>query len=444
MFNKIFRGTKKWFSRSSEKSLDEAYQAALKIKQIEEEHFQGKKILLRNTDYGETAFCYFETELNSYLQIIKLKIAQFKTSRLFFNISTNSYNLNAQRDFSQNTSLDTNKSLILEKLRFIDEITNKYQTNQLKNRNLDKTSSTVILEKNPSKKLDKNALISVRKVEENQEADMETVSDKMGILPRSFLRTLTRIKQEINPESSETEEEVVNKFRKSRYKTAVSIKFLLILIIVPLLVHNVSKIVIGQIFIEPYLSQHEQVVFLNNNLQEEALEELKHFEESLRFKGVIGLIPELSKDELKEEIKRKADELAEDYRQKSANAINNVFADIGSLISFCLILFYSKTEVLIVKSFLDEIIYGLSDSAKAFLIILFTDMFVGFHSPHGWEIILEGIANHFGLPESRDFNFLFIATFPVILDTVLKYWIFRYLNRISPSAVATYKNMNES
>jgi len=58
-------------------------------------------------------------------------------------------------------------------------------------------------------------------------------------------------------------------------------------------------------------------------------------------------------------------------------------------------------------------------------------------------VVLEGLASHLGIAESRQFNFLFIATFPVILDTVLKYWIFRYLNRISPSAVATYRNMNE-
>jgi hypothetical protein len=88
-------------------------------------------------------------------------------------------------------------------------------------------------------------------------------------------------------------------------------------------------------------------------------------------------------------------------------------------------------------------VYGLSDSAKAFIIILFTDIFVGFHSPHGWEVILEGLSHHWGLPANRDFIFLFIATFPVILDTIFKYWIFRYLNRISPSAVATYHNMNE-
>ncbi|MEM9151876.1 MAG: proton extrusion protein PcxA, partial [Cyanobacteria bacterium P01_F01_bin.3] len=83
------------------------------------------------------------------------------------------------------------------------------------------------------------------------------------------------------------------------------------------------------------------------------------------------------------------------------------------------------------------------DSAKAFIIILLTDTFVGFHSPHGWEVLLEGVADHLGLPANRNFIFLFIATFPVILDTVFKYWIFRYLNRISPSAVATYKTMNE-
>ncbi|CAL5225752.1 cemAHiC_scaffold_21, partial [Coccomyxa viridis] len=35
------------------------------------------------------------------------------------------------------------------------------------------------------------------------------------------------------------------------------------------------------------------------------------------------------------------------------------------------------------------------------------------------------------------------AAFPVFLDTIFKYWIFRYLNKISPSTVATYHNMIE-
>jgi hypothetical protein len=142
-------------------------------------------------------------------------------------------------------------------------------------------------------------------------------------------------------------------------------------------------------------------------------------------------------------MKEKAQEIAEEFWSQSSNAIKNVFADIFSVAAFIWLLFISKSSISVLKDFLDHIVYGLSDSAKAFIIILFTDVFVGFHSPHGWEVILEGLSRHWGLPANRDFIFLFIATFPVILDTIFKYWIFRYLNRISPSAVATYHNMNE-
>ena len=182
---------------------------------------------------------------------------------------------------------------------------------------------------------------------------------------------------------------------------------------------------------------------MNLDMEEEAFEELKRFEEELKFKSLLGLAPQLSPEKMEETVKEKAVEMAEEYRDKGTNAIKNVFADILSLAAFGLVIFNSKRDIVILKSFMDDIVYGLSDSAKAFIIILFTDMFVGFHSPHGWEVILEGISRHLGLPENRDFIFLFIATFPVILDSVIKYWIFRYLNRVSPSAVATLRGMNE-
>ncbi|MEC4991872.1 MAG: proton extrusion protein PcxA, partial [Oscillatoria sp. PMC 1068.18] len=144
-----------------------------------------------------------------------------------------------------------------------------------------------------------------------------------------------------------------------------------------------------------------------------------------------------------EKLSEKAEEIAEEFKHKSDRAIANIFADLTGLISFSLVVVFNPQGVEALKSFLNSIIYDLSDSAKAFILILFTDIFVGFHSPHGWEVILEGLASHFGLPANHSFIFLFIATFPVVLDTIFKYWIFRYLNQISPSAVATLKNMNE-
>ena len=158
---------------------------------------------------------------------------------------------------------------------------------------------------------------------------------------------------------------------------------------------------------------------------------------------MIGKLPDISQDLIAQKIKDEALIITHRYVNESINAIKNILADALSIVVLSFLIVSGRRELYILKSFINELVYGLSDTAKAFLIILFTDIFVGFHSPHGWEVILEIILRHFGLPESRDFIFLFISTFPVILDTIFKYWIFRYLNRVSPSAVATYHSMNE-
>ena len=146
--------------------------------------------------------------------------------------------------------------------------------------------------------------------------------------------------------------------------------------------------------------------------------------------------------QLRDKLTEKATELKHDADEESLKAIKNVFADLAGLIAFAAVCLVSRNELRVLRGFVDEAVYGLSDSAKAFAIILFTDIFVGYHSPEGWSVLLEGIAEHFGLPSSQSFVNLFIATFPVVLATIFKYWIFRYLNRVSPSSVATLKGMN--
>jgi hypothetical protein len=268
----------------------------------------------------------------------------------------------------------------------------------------------------------------------------ETVVDKTGVLPRSIFSTLNKIQRELDPES---EQEVIRKYRSSKAKTAISLRFILTLIIVPLLSFQLVKLAVVGPIVDNLIEKDKISIFINEDLEREALEELKKFEERLRFDYLISGTPKLEPEKIEEKLQERANEIAEESRRASANAVKNVFSDLAALGMFVVIIMFSRREIAILKSFMDEVVYGLSDSAKAFIIILLTDIFVGFHSPHGWEVLLENAARHLGLPENRDFIFLFIATFPVILDTVFKYWIFRYLNRISPSAVATYRNMNE-
>ncbi|WP_013324659.1 proton extrusion protein PcxA [Gloeothece verrucosa] len=450
--SRIVRGANQWLSKTPERALDQAYRAAFKIREIENKHFQGKKVSVDSAQYGDSVMSYFLNEVQGYLQTIRVRLSVFKASRLFMTLSEMSDSSPANRD--QQLELEqAHASLLLQKLQFIDEVTSKYKDNDFirlnasKNANLSSeqwsSEQALIAANGKSPQIQKSSTPLTNIKVDNPNRKLDSAVDKTGALPRSFLNTLNRIKQEIDPKSEESEEAVLKRFRSSRYQTAISIKFILLLIIVPLLTHQITKTFLLTPIVHNYFGNHEQVVFINKDLEEEAFAELKTFEESLHFKSMIGLIPKLTEEEIEEQVKNQAKEISEAYRYQGIDAIANIFADLFSFLAFVGVLVSSRKEIEIVKSFMDSILYSLSDSAKAFLIILFTDMFVGFHSPHGWEVILEGVARHFGLPENRDFNFLFIATFPVILDTVLKYWIFRYLNRISPSAVATYRNMNE-
>nr|YP_010407159.1 chloroplast envelope membrane protein [Goodyera striata]URF19962.1 chloroplast envelope membrane protein [Goodyera striata] len=100
-------------------------------------------------------------------------------------------------------------------------------------------------------------------------------------------------------------------------------------------------------------------------------------------------------------------------------------------------------ELFFLNSWIQEFLYNLSDTIKAFSILLVTDLWIGFHSTHGWELMIGSIYNDFGLAENDQILSGLVSTFPVILDTIVKYWIFHFLNRVSPSLVVIYHSMNE-
>lgn len=103
----------------------------------------------------------------------------------------------------------------------------------------------------------------------------------------------------------------------------------------------------------------------------------------------------------------------------------------------------SNEELMILNSWAQEFLYNLSDTTKAFSIILVTDLGIGFHSTHNWELLIGSVYNDFGLAYKDQIISGLVSIFPVILDAIVKYWIFNYLNRVSPSLVVIYHSMNE-
>lgn len=149
------------------------------------------------------------------------------------------------------------------------------------------------------------------------------------------------------------------------------------------------------------------------------------------------------KEFFEQKLQEKTINLADHYNKLSIEAITNFFADLLSFITLCYLLLVLEIQLNITKSFLLEVFFGLDDSKKSLLILLVTDLLVGYHSSNLWELFFEFLFNHYGLPESQTGIFLLVATLPVLLDVLFKYLIFRHLNRSSPATVATYHAMIE-
>ncbi|WP_038024149.1 proton extrusion protein PcxA [Synechococcus sp. RS9916] len=270
-------------------------------------------------------------------------------------------------------------------------------------------------------------------------ASAPTMSREPDPLPRSLLGVVDSVRRQLDPTAEAT---LVAGFRRRRDSTLISLKVLLLLILVPLLIQQTSRTYLISPMVDRFAPDLPFLSYPKPQLEEEAVEKLRVYKAEIEFDALLKGKAIPSQEELQQALATKAEELKEEADAASTHAIKNVLSDLAALIAFVVVCFSCREELRVLRGFFDEAVYGLSDSAKAFAIILFTDIFVGFHSPEGWTVLLDGIANHFGFPARENFILLFIATFPVILATVFKYWIFRYLNRVSPSSVATLRGMN--
>lgn len=433
-----------------------------------------KKVTLTNTKktksvwdssstVSETEIIFDRTQIEQYQKSIQIQKQKAQTLRIIWNILTG---------FSKSTILSTSNYInieLFEKTFLLDTLLSDQTVADcfyLINTIIDELEY----------KLDKIlfSLIVVPKIEYR----------KTRLIPRSIPRTFERFFDELKLTA---ENKYIDEFYLSRNQIWIATKSFLILFLTPLIVTWLTKIVCIEPLVTYEWNQYQTNLFLNRQQEKYALEELKDFEDQIYFEELVrvsdrsntliqrdlttlapielsknlqfsefesGFLVQSKSDKFFEPIKDdeqlavqriegKMFELAKQYNQHSIELITNLLGDVITLIIFLLLIQPFKQEIRVIRSVLGEILYSLNDTTKSFVIILLTDLLVGFHSPKGWDILIQATLDHFALPQNEDFVFLCVATFPVLLDTAFKYWIFRYLNRLSPSTVVTYHNIIE-
>nr|YP_009652030.1 CemA [Cornus officinalis]YP_009697021.1 CemA [Cornus volkensii]YP_009697106.1 CemA [Cornus sessilis]YP_009697276.1 CemA [Cornus eydeana]QCZ35943.1 CemA [Cornus officinalis]QEJ83515.1 CemA [Cornus officinalis]QEJ84025.1 CemA [Cornus volkensii]QEJ84110.1 CemA [Cornus sessilis]QEJ84280.1 CemA [Cornus eydeana] len=183
--------------------------------------------------------------------------------------------------------------------------------------------------------------------------------------------------------------------------------------------------------------------FLNDIQEKSILEKFIELEDLLLLEEMIKEYSEIHLQKLHIGIHKETIQLIKIHNE---DRIHTILHFSTNIICFIILSGYSilgNEELVILNSWTQEFLYNLSDTIKAFSILLLTDLCIGFHSPHGWELMIGSVYKDFGFVHNDQIISGLVSTFPVILDTIFKYWIFRYLNRVSPSLVVIYHSMND-
>nr|QYB22104.1 envelope membrane protein [Phyllocladus trichomanoides] len=261
----------------------------------------------------------------------------------------------------------------------------------------------------------------------------------MNPIPRSITRTLFRFRTELTSESRSL---AIHELEVAKYKASVSLRYLAGLVVLPWVI-SISF----QKGLEPWVTNwwntNQSPKILDYIEEESILGRFEKIEELFMLERMVEDSLETDSPDPRIENQKKMIQLVKMYNQDCIQIMLYLLTNIMGSLILSAYLILGKHKLAILNSWIQELFYSLSDTTKAFYILLATDLCIGFHSPHGWELLINWIFENYGLAHNERIISGLVSTFPVILDTIFKYWIFRRLNRTSPSLVVIYHSINE-
>ncbi|CAN6482895.1 unnamed protein product [Victoria cruziana] len=159
--------------------------------------------------------------------------------------------------------------------------------------------------------------------------------------------------------------------------------------------------------------------FLNDIQEKNILEGLIKLEELVLLDEMIKKYPETHIQKLRIGIHKKMIQLVRMHNQDHIHIILHFSTNITC---FAILSAYSilGNEVLItLNSWVQEFLYNLSDTIKAFFILLLTDLCIGFHLPHAWELMIGSFYKDFGFVQNEKIISDLGSTFLIIVDIIL-------------------------
>jgi len=136
--------------------------------------------------------------------------------------------------------------------------------------------------------------------------------------------------------------------------------------------------------------------FLNDIQEKSILEKFIELEELFLLDEMVKEFPERHLQKFRMGLHKETIQLIKIHDE---DHIHTILHFSTNLICFVILSAYSilgNEELVFLNSWVQEFLYNLSDTIKAFSILLVTDLCIGFHSPHSWELMIGYVYNDFG------------------------------------------------
>ena len=184
----LFGSVRQWFTKTPERALDQAYEAALKICQIEDNYFDGNPIDENYGSYSRSAYRLLQKDQRKYLSIIRRRMAEFRASSNSFQLAGTSQ---LDTPLPEDVPLDqlNGPAIFFSKLQLVDAVLERYTAASSFPLNQLQSDQLAALSALPSNDLSTNA--------PKDDNPNEALSSRSSVLPRSILRTVDRIKQDL-------------------------------------------------------------------------------------------------------------------------------------------------------------------------------------------------------------------------------------------------------
>ncbi|KAI8471925.1 MAG: CemA family-domain-containing protein [Monoraphidium minutum] len=245
-----------------------------------------------------------------------------------------------------------------------------------------------------------------------------------------------------DPDQSRTEDAMADEALTNRSESRGAIAFAARLVLIPI----VTGALVGRALAEPVLSftlvNNPDAFAMTGRQKIEGASRVHQEEARVRMMMAIGQAPPLNEREMVSHLREFAHELQEEERHRNESGLITLVCDSTSVMTLTVLMARDTAGRSALFNTIGRLFEGLSDIAKAVAIILIADTMLGYHSEEGWTGLIDVVLGHYGIEVEEKEIVLFVGIIPIAIDVFFKYWIFIGLNKISPGAVVTIKQLD--